>query len=99
LHDRLAAAGVEVLLDDRECRAGVKFKDADLVGFPLRVVIGERGLKEGKLEVKWRWSRESEKIDLVGAADLIAEWVRQERLTGARFREWKERDETAKDRR
>ena len=51
----LTAAGIDVLLDDRDVRAGVKFKDADLIGFPLRVVIGERGLKEGKLEIKWRW--------------------------------------------
>jgi len=43
LHDELSAAGVEVLLDDRDCRAGVKFKDADLIGIPLRVVVGERG--------------------------------------------------------
>ena len=42
LHDQLAAAGIDVLLDDRDCRAGVKFKDADLIGVPLRVVIGER---------------------------------------------------------
>ncbi len=48
------AAGVDVLVDDREQRPGVKFKDADLIGIPLRVVIGERGLKEGTIEVKWR---------------------------------------------
>jgi len=73
LHDQLAAAGIDVLLDDRDCRAGVKFKDADLIGVPLRVVIGERGLKEGKLEVKWRWDKEVEKIDLDGAAATLAE--------------------------
>ena len=69
LHDELAAAGIDVLLDDRDCRAGVKFKDADLIGVPLRVVIGERGLKEGKLEIKWRWDQQADKIDLEGAAD------------------------------
>ena len=68
LHDQLAAAGVDVLVDDRDCRAGVKFKDADLIGVPLRVVIGQRGLKEGKLEVKWRWCKDSEQIALDGAA-------------------------------
>ena len=76
LHDQLAAAGIDVLLDDRDCRAGVKFKDADLIGVPLRVVIGERGLKEGKLEVKWRWDKEAEKIDLDGAAETLAELIR-----------------------
>ena len=63
LYAELAAAGVEVLLDDRDVRAGVKFKDADLIGIPLRVVIGERGLKEGKLEIKWRWEQQAEMID------------------------------------
>ena len=57
LYHELTAAGIEVLLDDRDVRAGVKFKDADLIGIPLRVVIGERGLKEGKLEMKWRWGK------------------------------------------
>ena len=75
MHDELTAAGIDVLLDDRDCRAGVKFKDADLIGIPLRVVIGERGLKEGKLEVKWRWEKEAEKIDLDGAAETLAEWI------------------------
>ena len=47
-------------------RPGVKFKDADLVGIPLRVVLGERGLKEGKLEIKWRREKQSEMIELDG---------------------------------
>jgi prolyl-tRNA synthetase len=85
LHDRLAAAGIEVLLDDRDCRAGVKFKDADLIGIPLRVVIGERGLKEGKLEVKWRWEKAVQQIELEGAAETLAELIRTERQTAARF--------------
>ncbi|MEW4570488.1 proline--tRNA ligase [Tautonia sp. JC769] len=50
----LKFAGVDVLIDDRDQRPGPKFKDADLIGIPLRVVIGERGLKEGKIELKWR---------------------------------------------
>ena len=64
----------------------MKFKDADLIGVPLRVVIGERGLKEGKLEVKWRWEKEAEKIDLDGAAETLADWIRQERREPTRFR-------------
>ena len=86
LHDQLTAAGVDVLLDDRDCRAGVKFKDADLIGIPLRVVIGERGLKEGKLEVKWRWEKEVQKIDLEGAAETLVDLVRTERHDSERFR-------------
>ncbi len=85
LHDELTAAGVDVLLDDRDCRAGVKFKDADLIGIPLRVVIGDRGLKEGKLEVKWRWEKEAQKIDLEGAAQTLVELICKERHEATRF--------------
>ena len=86
LYDELTAAGIEVLLDDRDVRAGVKFKDADLIGIPLRVVIGERGLKEGKLEMKWRWGKQAEMIDLAGAARTIADLVIDERKENQRFR-------------
>ncbi len=86
IHDALEAAGIDVLLDDRDQRAGVKFKDADLVGFPLRVVIGERGLKQGKLEIKWRWDEKPEMIDLESAVDTIAAMIRKERATGSRFK-------------
>jgi prolyl-tRNA synthetase len=77
LHDELEAAGIDVLLDDRDQRAGVKFKDGDLIGIPLRVVIGDRGLKEGKLEIKWRDKAEAEMIPLEGAAGEIAKRVRE----------------------
>jgi prolyl-tRNA synthetase len=91
LHDELAAAGVEVLLDDRDYRGGVKFKDADLVGIPLRVVISERGLKQEQLELKWRWDRQAEMIALDGAAQTIAELVRDERRDSRRFAAWQSR--------
>jgi prolyl-tRNA synthetase len=86
LHDQLTAAGVDVLLDDRDCRAGVKFKDADLIGIPLRVVIGDRGLKEGKLEIKWRWDQKAEMIDLAGGAETLIELIGRERADSARYR-------------
>jgi prolyl-tRNA synthetase len=86
LHDALMGAGVEVLLDDRDYRGGVKFKDADLVGIPLRVVVSERGLKAGRLELKWRWDQQPEMIGVEGAAERIAELVRTERRDAARFR-------------
>jgi len=85
LHADLQAAEIEVLLDDRDLRAGVKFKDADLVGFPLRAVIGERGLKQGQIEVKWRWDKQPEMVPLDAAAEQIAARIGQERATGARF--------------
>jgi len=50
----LTEAGVEVLHDDRGERAGVKFKDADLIGIPIRIAVGKKGLAEGKVEWKLR---------------------------------------------
>lgn len=88
LSRRLEEAGIEVLIDDRDVRAGVKFKDADLIGFPLRVVIGERGLKEGKLELKWRWDPSPELCTTDTAADTIVEAIRDERRTQRRFAAW-----------
>jgi prolyl-tRNA synthetase len=69
-------AGADVLVDDRAERPGVKFKDADLIGIPLRITIGGRGLKEGIVELKWRNSPDVEKIPLAGAGDRIATAVR-----------------------
>lgn len=54
LYAELVAQGVEVILDDRDERPGVKFKDADLVGFPIRVAIGEKSLAKGEVEIKPR---------------------------------------------
>ena len=53
LHDELQAAGIEVILDDREERPGVKFKDMELIGIPYRITVG-RGVKDGKVELKPR---------------------------------------------
>ncbi len=77
LHDELAALGVEVLLDDRNERPGVKFKDADLIGIPLRVTVGKRGLTNGELELKARDADDNEMIPLEGAAEAIAARVRE----------------------
>jgi prolyl-tRNA synthetase len=82
LYGKLKHAGVEVLLDDRDQRPGVKFKDGDLIGIPLRVVVGGRGLKEGNLEIKWRWKDEAEMIPLDGAAVALADLVQAERNLG-----------------
>jgi len=86
LYNELSALGVDVLLDDRDARAGVKFNDADLVGIPLRVVLGPRGLKDGQLEIKWRWDAQPELIPLDGAAKRIAGLINEERADAARFR-------------
>jgi prolyl-tRNA synthetase len=70
------AAGAEVLLDDRDERPGVKFKDADLIGIPLRLTVGGRGLKEGVVEMKWRHEGAVQKVPLSEAATRVAEAVR-----------------------
>jgi len=54
IYNQLQEAGVEVLYDDRKESAGVKFADADLIGVPIRLTVGNRSLKEGKVEVKLR---------------------------------------------
>ncbi len=79
LHNDLQSAGVEVLMDDRDQRPGFKFKDADLIGIPLRVVVGERGLKEGQLEIKWRTESEASMLPLDGAVAKLAGMVREAR--------------------
>ena len=60
-----------MLTDDRDLRPGVKFKDVDLIGIPLRVVIGERGLKEGAIELKWRSEAAAKNVPLASAAEGI----------------------------
>jgi prolyl-tRNA synthetase len=77
IYDGLLAAGVDALLDDRDLRPGVKFKDADLLGIPLRVVIGKKGLKQGKVEFKRRSGGEVEMLDLDQAVSLVADMARQ----------------------
>ena len=62
IHDELAEAGVDVLLDDRDERAGFKFKDADLIGVPVRITVGRRGLADGVVELKSRGGEDVEKL-------------------------------------
>lgn len=62
LYEELRNAGVEVIIDDRDERPGVKFKDADLVGYPLRVTVGSKTLAEGKVELRFRKSGEMELV-------------------------------------
>ncbi len=76
LHDELAAAGIEAILDDRDERPGVKFKDSELVGFPLRVGIGEKSLAAGEVELKPR-NGPMLKVPIDQALDRILAWVRE----------------------
>jgi prolyl-tRNA synthetase len=70
-------AGADVLIDDRAERPGVKFKDADLIGIPLRFTIGGKGLKEGIVELKWRTEKEPVKVPLVEAEARAAKAVQE----------------------
>jgi len=78
IYEELMAGGVEVLLDDRDERPGVKFTDAELIGVPLRVTVGPRGLGNGIVELQDRRSSESTEIPV----DVIVSTI-VERVTGA----------------
>ncbi len=71
----LQAAGIDVLMDDRDARAGFKFKDADLIGIPLRVVIGGKGLKEGQVELRWRWDQTASKAPVDSAIATVKQML------------------------
>jgi len=75
----LAAAGIEVVIDDRDERAGVKFNDADLVGWPFQVVVGKKGLAEGVIELKIRATAERTTVPLAEAVAQVAALVNEER--------------------
>ena len=62
LYRQCLTAGVDVLLDDRDERAGVKFKDADLLGIPLRVTIGSKTLARGMVELKGRTEKQATEV-------------------------------------
>jgi prolyl-tRNA synthetase len=76
LYTELNAAGIETLLDDRNERAGVKFKDADLIGIPYRIVTG-RSLKDGKLEVVERATKKSQDIPLDEVVPTLKQWINE----------------------
>jgi prolyl-tRNA synthetase len=71
LYNELAAQGIEVLYDDRDARPGVKFADAELLGIPHRLVVGERGLEAGRLEYRYRRDSESTEFPAGEAIDFI----------------------------
>ncbi len=79
IYTGLTDAGIEVILDDRDERAGNKFKDADLVGTPLRVTVGERAAKEGKVELRHRKTGETIKLDRREAVRIIVDTVKDEK--------------------
>ncbi|MBC5795145.1 proline--tRNA ligase [Sphaerospermopsis sp. LEGE 00249] len=76
LYTELNKAGVETLLDDRNERAGVKFKDADLIGIPFRIVTG-RAIANGKVEVVKRANRESQEIAIDEVVNILQQWIKE----------------------
>lgn len=74
LYRDLTARGLDVLLDDRDERAGVKFKDADLIGIPSQVIIGEKNLKDGLVEIKDRKTKEIAKVKV---SDVVEKIIRE----------------------
>ncbi len=78
IYDSMIAANIEVVFDDRDERAGVKFKDADLIGIPLRVTIGQKNLQQGKVELKIRKTGESQLIPLQDLLEKVKMIIKQE---------------------
>jgi prolyl-tRNA synthetase len=75
IYEKLGHAGVEVLYDDRDERAGVKLNDADLIGIPYRITIGAKKLKEGKVEFVDRATRQAEEIRVDEAAEVACQRI------------------------
>ncbi|KAF0145671.1 MAG: prolyl-tRNA synthetase [Nitrospirae bacterium] len=72
LYNDLKERGIEVLMDDRDERAGVKFKDADLIGIPTQIILGEKNLKEGLVEIKDRRTKEAKKVRVEEVVKVIS---------------------------
>jgi prolyl-tRNA synthetase len=70
IYSGLTALGVEAILDDRDERAGVKFKDADLIGIPIRITVGSKNLAQGNVELKLRKKTENR---LCSTGDIVSE--------------------------
>jgi len=75
LHDALTAAGLDVILDNRDERPGIMFADMELIGVPHRVVIGDRGLKEGLIEYKGRRDAEARTLPLTDAETSLKSMI------------------------
>ena len=76
IYDDLANAGIEVILDDRDASIGVKLNDIDLIGFPIKVIIGPKSLAEKKIEIKMRSDGKTQSIDVDKAVDKLKELCR-----------------------
>ncbi len=75
IYQKLHDCGIDVLLDDRDLRGGVKFKDADLIGIPVRVTVGKKSVADGNVEIKLRAEPKSQTVPIEKAADKVIEIV------------------------
>ncbi len=69
IYAELTSAGIECILDDRPERAGVKFKDSDLIGFPIQIIIGEKNIANGEVEIK---DRKTKEVKMVKVSDAVS---------------------------
>ena len=83
IYDHLRGAGVDVILDDRDERPGVKFKDADLIGFPLRIVVGSKSLANNQVEWSFRKGRERQMGAPSEVVQTVLQHLERERLQSA----------------
>nr|HID59464.1 proline--tRNA ligase [Desulfobacterales bacterium] len=77
IYNGLKEANIETLLDDRDERPGVKFKDADLIGIPVRITVGERGLKSGQVEIRLRRTGETDEVRLENVIEKVRGFFRE----------------------
>lgn len=83
LASEFAKLGLEVVIDDRKERAGVKFADADLIGWPMQVIVGKRGLENQKVEIKSRRTGERHEVSLAALADVVGFAQRNTKVWGS----------------
>ncbi|MCA9036642.1 MAG: proline--tRNA ligase [Planctomycetaceae bacterium] len=81
LYEQLGNAGIDVLMDDRDQRPGFKFKDADLIGIPLRITVGGKGLAEGVTEVKWRTDKDASKVPIAETTGYVRDLIAEKMMT------------------
>ncbi|MDF1568044.1 MAG: proline--tRNA ligase [Spirochaetaceae bacterium] len=79
IYTGLKDAGIDVVIDDRDERAGFKFKDADLIGYPVQIVLGGRSVSSGKAEVKYRASGEKVEMPLESVVETLRTWITDRR--------------------
>ncbi|MBU6467871.1 MAG: proline--tRNA ligase [Betaproteobacteria bacterium] len=81
IYDLLTHQGIDVLWDDRDERLGVMLADQELMGIPFRIVVGDKGLQEGTVEVKGRHDTESRKVSFTDLAHTLRQWIMPNSLT------------------